>query len=40
MNVKIKISKTTLKLLYIIDYFLFNETKLDIDLLKNSVLYP
>ena len=31
--------KTTLKLLYIIDYLLSNHTKLDINLLKNSVLF-
>ena len=30
-------SKTTSKLLYVIDYFLFNETKLDINLLKIQV---
>ena len=36
MHVKIKIKKTALKLLYIIDYLLFNNTKLDVNLLKNS----
>ena len=39
MLVKLKIEKTTLKLFYI-DYLLFNDTKLDITLLKNSVMYP
>ena len=32
--------KSTSKLFYIIDYLLFNDTKLDINLLKNSVMYP
>ena len=40
MLVKIKILKTTLKLLYIINYLLSNHTKSDITLLKNLVMYP
>ena len=39
MHVKIKIYKTALKLLYIIDYLLFNSTKWDINLWKNSITY-
>ena len=39
MHVKIKIWKTTLKLLYMIDYLLFNNTKWDVNLLKISIMY-
>ena len=38
MQVKIKIWKTTLKLLYIIDYLLFNNTKWDINLWKSLIM--
>ena len=31
--------KSTLKLLYMIDYLLFNETKWVVNLLKNSIMY-
>jgi len=37
--VKIEIWKTTLKLLYMIDYLLFNNKKWDGYLLKNSMMY-
>ena len=39
MQLKIKIWKTALKLLYIIDYLLFNNAKSDINLWKNSIMY-
>ena len=39
LYVKIKIEKTPFKFLYIIDYLLFNHTKWDINLFKNSNMY-
>ena len=39
LYVKIKIYKTTIQVVYIIDYLLFNHTKGDINLLKNSIMY-
>ena len=39
MHVKIKVWKTALKLLYIIDYLLFNNSKSDFNSLKNSIMY-
>ena len=39
IHVKIEILKTTLKLLYMTDYLLFNNTKADVNLLKNSIMY-
>ena len=37
--VKIVIWKTILKLMYMIDYLLLNNTKWDVNLLKNSIMY-
>ena len=34
-----EIQKPTLKLLYMIDYLLFYNTKSDVNLLKNSIMY-
>ena len=39
MHVKMEFLKTTLKLLYMIDYFWFNNTKWDVNLPKNSIMY-
>ena len=39
IHVKIKILKDTWKLKYMIDYLLFNNTKWDVNLLKNSIMY-
>ena len=39
MNVKIKILKIAFKILYMIDYLLFNNTKRDVNLLKNLMMY-
>ena len=39
IHVKIEIEKTTLKLLYMIDYLLFNNTKWDVNLFKNAIMY-
>ena len=39
LHLKIKILKTTLNFLYIIDYLLFNNTKWDNNLLKNSIMH-
>ena len=39
LHVKNKITQTTLKLLYIFHYFLFNHNKVDINLLKISMMY-
>ena len=39
IHVKIEILKTTLKLLYMIDYLLFNHTKWDVNLRQNSIMY-
>ena len=34
-----QIQKPTLKMFYMIDYLLFNNTKWDVNLLKNSIMY-
>ena len=39
IHVRIEIWKTTLKLMYMIDYLLFNNTKWDVNFLKNSIMY-
>ena len=39
IHVKIEILKVTFKLLYMIEYLLFNNTKWDVYLLKNSIMY-
>ena len=39
IHVKIEFLKITLKLLYIIDYLLFNNTKEDVNLFKNPIMY-
>ena len=39
IHVKIEIWKTTLKLLYMIDYLLFNHIKRDVNLCQNSIMY-
>ena len=39
IHVKMEIWKTTLKLLYMIHYLLFNNTKWDVNMLKNSIMY-
>ena len=39
LHVKMKIQKTTLKLLHIIDYLLFNHSNPDVNLLKDSNIY-
>ena len=39
IHVKIEIWKTTFKLMYMIDYLLFNNTKWDVYLLKKSIMY-
>ena len=39
IHVKIEILKTTLNYLYMINYLLFNDTKWDVNLLKNSIMY-
>ena len=39
IHVKMKFLKTTLKSLYMIDYLLFNHSKWNVNLLKNSIMY-
>ena len=39
IHVKIGIWKTNLKLLYMIDYLLLNNTKWDVNLCQNSIMY-
>ena len=39
IHVKIEFLKTTLKLLYMIDYLLFNKTKWDVNFCQNSIMY-
>ena len=39
LYVKMKIEKPTFEFLYIIDYLLFNPIKLNINMLKNSIMY-
>ena len=39
IHVKINILKDNWKFMYMIDYLLFNNTKWDVNLLKNSIMY-